>query len=79
MLIARHLREGSIRVASVVDDELVDLDTDHDDLPQLLAAGVTLEELALGARTALSDAHLLAPDDAPPAILAVGLNYRAHA
>lgn len=79
MLIARHLREGSIRVASVVDDELVDLDTDHDDLPQLLAAGVPLEELALGARTALSDAHLLAPVGAPPAILAVGLNYRAHA
>ena len=61
MLIARHLREGSIRVASVVDDELIDLDTDHDDLPQLLATGLNLQDVATGTRTALSDAHLLAP------------------
>ena len=56
MLIARHLREGSIRVASVVDDELIDLDTDHDDLPQLLATGLNLQDVATGCLLYTSDA-----------------------
>ncbi len=79
MLIARHLRDGTVRVALVLNEELVDLDTDHDDLPALLDSGVDLQNLATGNRTNLSEAHLLAPVGAPPAILAVGLNYRAHA
>ena len=79
MLIARHLRDGTVRVALVLNEELVDLDTDHDDLPALLDSGVDLQNLATGDRTNLSEAHLLAPVGAPPAILAVGLNYRAHA
>tara|TARA_Y100001970_G_scaffold294171_1_gene447913 strand:- start:4157 stop:4948 length:792 start_codon:yes stop_codon:yes gene_type:complete len=62
-----------------VDEELADLETEHADLPGLLAAGVNLEALATGERTPLSEAQLLAPVGAPPAILAVGLNYRAHA
>ena len=79
MLIARHLREGITRIALVLDEELVDLDTAHDDLPGLLSSGLDLQSMTTGERTALSEAQLLAPVGAPPAILAVGLNYRAHA
>jgi 2-keto-4-pentenoate hydratase/2-oxohepta-3-ene-1,7-dioic acid hydratase in catechol pathway len=81
MRIARHLRGGSVHLAAVEDDELVDLDTAHTDIPALLAEhGITeLPALATGERTPLGDAELLSPVGAPPAILAVGLNYRAHA
>ena len=79
MLIARHLREGITRIALVLDEELVDLDTAHDDLPGLLSSGLDLQSMTTGERTALSEAQLLAPVGTPPAILAVGLNYRAHA
>ena len=79
MFIARHLVGNSVRIALVEDDELVDLETEHEDLPALLASGVNLETLPTGERTPLSNAHLIAPVGAPPAILAVGLNYRAHA
>ena len=78
MFIARHLHEGSVRIALVDGDELVNLKTDHDDLPELLASEVPVEELVSEQRTALSQARLLPPVGAPPAILAVGLNYRAH-
>ena len=65
----------------VTDDQLIDLDVAHDDLPGLLAERSTagLEALATGERTPIADAQLLSPVGAPPAILAVGLNYRAHA
>ena len=79
MIIARHLHEGSVRIAVVDGDELVNLKTDHDDLPELLASEVPVEELVSEQRTALSQARLLPPVGSPPAILAVGLNYRAHA
>jgi len=79
MFIARHLHEGSVRIALVDGDELVNLETNHDDLPELLASEVPVEELVSEERTALSQARLLPPVGAPPAILAVGLNYRAHA
>ncbi len=79
MFIARHLRESSVRIALVDGEELIDLDTKHDDLPGLLASKAPIGELPSGERTPLSEAHLLSPVGAPPAILAVGLNYRAHA
>ena len=79
MFIARHLVRNSVRIASVVGEELRDIDTEHQDLPELLASGVSLEGLATGETTPISEAQLLAPVGAPPAILAVGLNYRAHA
>jgi len=79
MIIARHLHEGSVRIAVVDGDELVNLKTNHDDLPALLASEVPVEELVSEQRTALSQARLLPPVGSPPAILAVGLNYRAHA
>ena len=72
MFIARHRVGNSVRIASVVDEELTDLETEHEDLPGLLAAGVNLEALATGDQTPLSEAQLLAPVGAPPAILAVG-------
>ena len=79
MFIARHLVRNSVRIASVVGEELRDIDTEHQDLPELLASGVSLEGLATGETTPISEAQLLAPVGAPPAILAVGLNYRANA
>ncbi|MAW70261.1 MAG: fumarylacetoacetate hydrolase family protein [Actinomycetota bacterium] len=79
MFVARHLCEKSVRIALVDGEELVDLETEHDDLPGLLASGVGIDDLASGPRTPLSDAQLLSPVGTPPAILAVGLNYRAHA
>ena len=79
MIIARHLHQGSVRIALVDGDELVNLKTNHDDLPALLASEVPVEELVSEQRTALSQARLLPPVGSPPAILAVGLNYRAHA
>ena len=79
MFIARHLVRNSVRIASVVGEELRDIDTEHQDLPELLATGVSLEGLATGEPIPISEAQLLAPVGAPPAILAVGLNYRAHA
>ena len=58
MLIARHLREGITRIALVLDEELVDLDTAHDDLPGLLSSGLDLQSMTTGERTALSEAQL---------------------
>ncbi|MEC7916765.1 MAG: fumarylacetoacetate hydrolase family protein [Actinomycetota bacterium] len=79
MLIARHLLQNRARIASVVNEELINLETDHADLPGLLAAGTDFGALPTGEHTPLAEAKLLAPVGAPPAILAVGLNYRAHA
>lgn len=81
MKIARHLQNGSPTLALVDGDEVVDLTTDVDDLPALLAStnAADLGAMATGARTPLADAQLLSPVGAPPAIIAIGLNYRAHA
>ena len=81
MRIARHLQNGSPTLALVDGSELVDLDVTATDLPELLAdmdAG-QIAAAATGARTAIDGAQLLAPVQAPPAVLAIGLNYRAHA
>ena len=87
MRLARHETADGPRIASVVEEDgsdiLVDLDVAHTDLPALLgdlgADSGALETVATGHRTALADAKLLSPVGAPPAILALGLNYRAHA
>ena len=87
MRLARHETADGPRIASVVEEDgsdiLVDLDVAHTDLPALLgdlgADSGALETVATGHRTALADAKLLSPVGAPPAILAIGLNYRAHA
>ncbi len=87
MRLARHETATGPRIAAVVDQDgaevLVDLDVSHTDLPGLLAAvgndPAGLAALASGATTPLSEARLLSPVGAPPAILAIGLNYRAHA
>ncbi len=69
---------------------LTDIATDHRDLPALLAeagadrnkplsaALAQITDLATGPQTPLDKATALSPVGAPPAILAVGLNYAAH-
>ena len=65
MIIARHLHEGSARIALVDGDELVNLKTDHDDLPELLASEVPVEELVSEQRMALSQSPLEIPQVPP--------------
>lgn len=84
MRIARHLLDGQPALATVTDDGLVTLQTEHTDLPSLLASSdgdlaAHVQSLATGSVTPLAEADLLSPIGRPPAILAVGLNYRAHA
>lgn len=84
MRIARHLLDGQPALAIVTDDGLVTLQTEHTDLPSLLASsdGNLVDRVhALGTSsvTPLAEAELLSPVGRPPAVLAVGLNYRAHA
>ena len=84
MRIARHLLDGQPALATVTDDGLVTLRTEHTDLPSLLASSdgdlvARVQALATGSVTPLAGAELLSPVGRPPAILAVGLNYRAHA
>ncbi|MDE0136824.1 MAG: fumarylacetoacetate hydrolase family protein [Acidimicrobiaceae bacterium] len=84
MRIARHLLDGQPALATVTDDGLVTLQTEHTDLPSLLASSdgdlvAHVQALATGSVTPLAEAKLLSPVGRPPAILAVGLNYRAHA
>ena len=84
MRIARHLVDGRPALGVVTDEGIATLDCDHTDLPSLLEAcggdvTAAVEDMATGAVTALDDASLLSPVGRPPAILAVGLNYRAHA
>lgn len=88
MRIVRHLADGAPRTAVLSGDTLVDVVSPHTDLPALLddpddatLADTTarIAALAVGAETPLADAALLSPVGAPPAVLAVGLNYAAHA
>lgn len=84
MRIARHLVNGQPALALVTDEGLATLGSEHSDLPSLLDAcgGDVVSAVAAmdtGAVTSLEDAKLLSPVGRPPAILAVGLNYRAHA
>tara|TARA_Y100000739_G_scaffold181445_1_gene159607 strand:+ start:4089 stop:4931 length:843 start_codon:yes stop_codon:yes gene_type:complete len=79
MLIARHLIHDTPQIAAVIGDEIVNLSTPHQDMPELLASGVKIDTLLTDDVRPLAEAKLLPPVGAPPAILAVGLNYRAHA
>ena len=80
MRIARYQSSTGPRLAAVIGDELVDLETTHTDLPNLLTEhNGRLSEIPTSQGSALSDAKLLPVVGSPPAILAVGLNYRAHA
>jgi len=84
MRIARHLVDGQPALAVVTDEGIATLESDHTDLPSLLegcdgAVVGAIEAMATGEVTPLDDAELLSPVGRPPAILAVGLNYRAHA
>ena len=84
MRIARHLLDGQPALATVTDDGLATLQTAHTDLPSLLAHSdpdlvSAVQSLATAGVTPLDEADLLSPVGHPPAILAVGLNYRAHA
>ena len=84
MRIARHLLDSQPALAIVTDDGLVTLQTEHTDLPSLLASSDgnladQVRALGTGSATPLATAELLSPVGRPPAVLAVGLNYRAHA
>ena len=79
MLIARHLVHDTPQIAAIIGDEIVNLSTPHQDMPELLASGVKIDTLLTDDVRPLAEAKLLPPVGAPPAILAVGLNYRAHA
>ena len=84
MRIARHVLEGQPALAVVTDEGIATLETDHADLPSLLEACdgnlvAAVEGMSTGPVTALDESELLSPVGRPPAILAVGLNYRAHA
>ena len=84
MRIARHLLDGQPALAIVTDDGLATLQTAHTDLTSLLDACdgdvvAAVEAMATGAVTPLDEADLLSPVGRPPTVLAVGLNYRAHA
>ena len=79
MLIARHLVHDTPQIAAIIGDEIVNLSTPHQDMPEFLASGVEIDTLLTDDVSPLAEAKLLPPVGAPPAILAVGLNYRAHA
>ena len=79
MLIARHLVHDTPQIAAIIGDEIVNLSTPHQDMPEFLASGVEIDTMLTDDVRPLAEAKLLPPVGAPPAILAVGLNYRAHA
>ena len=79
MLIARHLVNDTPQIAAIIGDEIVNLSTPHQDMPEFLASGVEIDTLLTDDVRPLAEVKLLPPVGAPPAILAVGLNYRAHA
>jgi len=87
-LVSFSLDGGSARPGLVVGDEVIDLGDPVTGLPstmrELLALGpVALEQARAApagraARHALAEVRRHAPVPDPPAILAIGMNYRAH-
>ncbi|HEY2773792.1 MAG TPA: fumarylacetoacetate hydrolase family protein [Candidatus Binatia bacterium] len=86
MKLATFTHGGKTRIGAVVGDEIADLTAKG--LPSSMLALLEGEEAAIAAaraavdaapRLALSAVRLEAPIARPPKILAVGLNYRAHA
>jgi len=82
------VRAGPIRPGLILGDEIVDLSDPATGLPpsmpELLALGpsamdqVRVAPESGAARHALADVRRHAPVPDPPAILAIGMNYRAH-
>ena len=87
-LVSFSVAGGPVRPGLVVGDEVVDLGDPATGLPpttrELLALGpVALEQVRAAAgsgaaRHRLADVRRHAPVPDPPAILAIGMNYRAH-
>lgn len=86
MKLATFTHEGKTRVGAVLGDEIADLTAAG--LPATMLALLEGGDAAMAAakaavakapRVALAAARLEAPIARPPKILAVGLNYRAHA
>lgn len=86
MKLATFTHEGRMRIGAVLGDEIADLGGAG--LPTTMLALLEAGDAALKAaatiaqkaqRTPLAKVHLEAPIARPPKILAVGLNYRAHA
>lgn len=86
MKLATFTHQGSTRVGAVIGEEVADLTSAG--LPASMLALLEGGEAAMAAagaavakakRFALADVRLEAPLARPPKILAVGLNYRAHA
>jgi len=86
MKLATFTHEGKTRIGAVVGDEIVDLTAAG--LPATMltlleggeaAMAAARSALAKAPRLALAKVRLEAPIARPPKILAVGLNYRAHA
>src|SRR5205085_6349012 len=84
--LATFTHEGKTRVGSVVGDEIADFSGCA--VPETMLALLEAGENALAAarialpnarRIPLSKVRLEAPIARPPKILAIGLNYRAHA
>ena len=88
MKLATFSHQGRRRVGAIVGDEIADLAADGSSLPatmlELLEGGeaavaAARRAVAKAPRLAMSKVRLEAPIARPPKILAVGLNYRAHA
>ena len=86
MKLATFTHEGKTRVGAVVGDEIADLSAAGAPATMLAlleggdaAMAAARAALAKAPRIALSKVRLEAPIARPPKILAVGLNYRAHA
>jgi 2-keto-4-pentenoate hydratase/2-oxohepta-3-ene-1,7-dioic acid hydratase in catechol pathway len=87
-LVSFSVAGGPVRPGLIVGDEVVDLADPATGLPstmrELLALGpVALEQVRVApaggaARHRLADVRRHAPVPDPPAILAIGMNYRAH-
>ena len=87
-LVSFSLADGPVRPGLVAGDEVVDLSDPATGLPatmvELLALGPAALERARAAATGGARRHALgevrrhAPVPDPPAILAIGMNYRAH-
>ena len=87
-LVSFSLPDGRVRPGLVAGDEVVDLSDPATGLPSTMVELLTLGPAALeraraaatgGARRhALGEVRRHAPVPDPPAILAIGMNYRAH-
>ena len=86
MKLATFTHDGTTRIGSVEGDEIVDLTAGGAPTSMLAlieggddALATARSAAQSGPRLALADVRLEAPIGRPPKILAVGLNYRAHA